>query len=392
MATSVEMQPHEVTAPPKILHDKMRVGCPELNDVRRTGSGGQQQRRLLANISEPDQVQCLPAALLDSSDDENFDDPFDEEELLRRRKLDRVMRQKPPLPANESFLKYGLDQDSIWNAAAAAVGTTTSPPRTPRASSSSIWASRVLPPAPASPPSSPVSEPPSPQPRSFSSVATKAAGAANINQQQSAKVKQKIAKAQQKAIRSKGAAVTPGFAASPRSRSVTMRKQPQDQPPPPRTRQADQSDWSPSPKHKRDPVAPGLQCCETDAEIMRTLPTEMRKEIRDLASKAAACSTNFMEFPVRDAREAIVLTAHYVLLRREKGGSKLASVMGCLGQNKSYKRHMGATQNERLRRLEFATARIHRSPPVTRRMFELGGIADADQASRVKISVAPDLV
>ena len=391
MATSVEMQPHEVTAPPKILHDKMRVGCPELNDVRRTGSGGQQQRRLLANISEPDQVQCLPAALLDSSDDENFDDPFeDEKELLRRRKLDRVMRQKPPLLANESFLKYGLDQDSIWNAAAAAVGTTTSPPRTPRASSSSIWASRVLPPAPASPPSSPVSEPPSPQPRSFSSVATKAAGAANINQQQSAKVKQKIAKAQQKAIRSKGAAVTPGFAASPRSRSVTMRKQPQDQPPPPRTRQADQSDWSP--KHKRDPVAPGLQCCETDAEIMRTLPTEMRKEIRDLASKAAACSTNFMEFPVCNAREAIVLTAHYVLLRREKGGSKLASVMGCLGQNKSYKQHMGATQKERLRRLEFATARIHRSPPVTRRMFELGGIADADQASRVKISLAPDLV
>ena len=36
------MQPHEVIAPPKILHDKMRVGCPELNDVRRTGSGGQQ--------------------------------------------------------------------------------------------------------------------------------------------------------------------------------------------------------------------------------------------------------------------------------------------------------------------------------------------------------------
>ena len=204
-----------------------------------------------------------------------------------------------------------------------------------RASSSSIWASRVLPPAPASPPSSPVSEPPSPQPRSFSSVATTAASAATINRQQSAKVKQKIAKAQQKAIRSKGAAVTPGFAASPRSRSVTMRKQPQDQPPP-RTRQADQSDWSP--KHKRDPVAPGLQCCETDAEIMRTLPTEMRKEIRDLASKAAACSTNFMEFPVCNAREAIVLTAYYVLLRREKGGSKLASVMGCLGQNKSYKR------------------------------------------------------
>ena len=120
MATSVEMQPHEVTPPPKILHDKMRVGCPELNDVRRTGSGGQQQRRLLANISEPDQVQCLPAALLDSSDDENFDDPFDEEELLRRRKLDHDMRQNPPLPANESFLKYGLDQAAARPAAAAA--------------------------------------------------------------------------------------------------------------------------------------------------------------------------------------------------------------------------------------------------------------------------------
>ena len=390
MATSVEMQPHEVTAPSEILHDKMRVGCPELKDVRRTGSGVQQQRRLLANISEHEGGAILPAALLESSDDENFDDPFEnEEELLRRRDQDRDMRQNPPLPANESFLKYGLDQDSIWNAAAAAgIGTTTSSPRTPRASSSSIWASRVLPPPPASPPSSPVSEPPSPQPRSFSSVATKA-GAANINQQQSAKVKQKIAKAQQKAIRSKGAAVTPGFAASPRSRSVTMRKQPQDQPPPPRTRQPDQSDWSP--KHKRDPVAPGLQCCETDAEIMRTLPTEMRKEIRDLASKAAACSTNFMEFPVCDAREAVILTAHYVLLRREKGGSKLASVMGCLGQNKSYKKHMGATQNERLRRLQFATTRIHRSPPVTRKMFELGGTDDADQASRVKISVAPGL-
>ena len=55
MATSVEMQPHEVTAPPKILHDKMRVGCPELNDVRRTGSGGQQQRRLLANKQQEDE-------------------------------------------------------------------------------------------------------------------------------------------------------------------------------------------------------------------------------------------------------------------------------------------------------------------------------------------------
>ena len=31
---------------------------------------------------------------------------------------------------------------------------------------------------------------------------------------------------------------------------------------------------------------PGLQCCETDAEIMRTLPTEMRKEIRDERWKA----------------------------------------------------------------------------------------------------------